>query len=181
MIRMSDVRNNGRILPPIVSEVPWEEAFSRFTLYEIGYGGQVVDIQTWDSGGEEQALLKVQTRVLNCLDTLTLTGSLQEMKLLLQMAALSIKYSSTHGPTSDRTIDAIMEITKGSPLLIKMGMGIISGRQTLRNICIAMLSDDEAILSSEILQNAPMKDLVTVIAMVHNKECTLPEALQLLG
>ena len=78
MITTSNVRDNGMIHPPVIRQLPPWEAFTALVRYEIGLRAQFTEI---DSGR-----IVCVTTVFGCVDTVTFTGSVDEMEALVRAA-----------------------------------------------------------------------------------------------
>lgn len=70
--------NSGIACTPDTWERDWQQTLSHLLKYEFGFGGRVVSVSETE--------LVVQTRVLASVDTMTYTGSAEEMAPLVEAA-----------------------------------------------------------------------------------------------
>ncbi len=178
MITVTQTRvRDGERFPTDTHLRTMDDAFERFVIYELGYGGRITDLDFFeDDQGGGSATVKVETRVLGCVDTMTLVGPLNEMKLILQVAALASEHHGFSEGSMDRTINAIMEFTGGSPLLMHMGGDMIAGQHTIRNICVALMGGTA---HADRLNKLKLKDMLAALLLVHHDECSLEQAIEL--
>lgn len=132
---------------------------------EIGFGGQFTTI--------EENEVAIQTRVLGKRDVSIYKPVDQNNAPIFQkflecaVIATTIKNQQMQEgtPLHEQMIDQVMEITKGNPLMINMGSGLISGAPVARRI-YAYLSCFEDLGLLKNLLNMPTKDLKTITADV---------------
>lgn len=174
MIQETFQRTRGNEPPfsAIICEKTVDKALTTLLLYEIGYGGIIVTL--------ESTKVTVVTGVMECIDTTTFTGDVEEMALLTEAAAFSIimnpMQKHARKEYTDSVVNTVMEVTKGNPLLIKMSSGIVIGNSTLKNTLMAMCQNEEAIIE---LKKLNTKDLMAIVIMVRLEGVSLKEAMEL--
>lgn len=159
-------------LKAFTSVRPPAKVLNSFLIYEIGYGGRVTVLTA--------TKVVVVTNIMGCVDTTTYEGSEQDMALIVEAAGLSLL---TH-PMADgapyayreAAMDRVMSVTKGLPILIKMGADMVLGGLSVRALMVTMLGAYEQIPT---LMAMPTKTLMSVLELVRIDGCNLEESIEL--
>lgn len=169
MITISDQRTRGneRPFPPIEARRTPAAALRHLVMYELGYGGDVIDIT--------ETSVTVRTNVLDCVDTVTFSGTYAEMHPLVEAAILHLELSKHERVYQDALIDRVMHVTKGIPLMVKMCGGIILGSFKAKAICLHLLEVTDEDLGKQ-LTGATISDLLTLVELVRFDHVPLREA-----
>lgn len=128
-----------------------EKAMEMLVVYELGYGGQIQEIQ--------DDLVKVRTRVFGAIDNTTFIGSNKDMELLVKTALLSVEVGKVK--TTDAEISKVVDKTDGNPFLIEHGAGMILGHGRAR-VTTLMLFEEVAEELHEKLLKLTLTDLVSL-------------------
>lgn len=170
MITQTNYRNNGgTVCEPSGGPRAQADAIESLLMYEIGYGGRITKIEPTE--------VHVRTHIMSCVDDTVYSGSEEEMEPLVHIAVLAAKYHAMDVESSrEEAMNKVMEVTKGNPLLIKLGGDILIGGFSVRNVIAAMCGFENNLNKA---QGIATKDLLCAGLMAYNKECTLDEALEL--
>ncbi|MDR3616602.1 MAG: hypothetical protein P4L53_23785 [Candidatus Obscuribacterales bacterium] len=103
MIEIINRRNNGAECEPIVRHESPEKALYSMVKFELGYGGMIV--------AASETSITVRTRVLNCVDHTTFSGSQQDMRPLIETAYFFME-ACKH---DDQSIDQVVEQLAATP------------------------------------------------------------------
>lgn len=158
-IKIKSQRDNGGQCSAIIRDESVAEAFELLVVYELGYGGRVVDLT------EERIV--VETHIMGCIDLTTFSGPKEEMALLVKAAVVASQLDPIKMEgVSDRLIEEILEITKGIPLLLKLGSGRFVGtaRVKLAMAAMANISNEQ---QAKAFASLAMKDQLAVVQMVY--------------
>lgn len=176
MIQYTGHRTRGNEPPfdPITRTETVAKALSGLILYEIGYGGSIIELTPMK--------VAVRTVVMGCVDTSIWEGLPEEMELLVEAAAASVMAapSITSGPLHEAIVTKVMNLTKGKPLLIKLGMGMITGAPRAKLVMLSLLPEpltDEELIK-KLIRLTP-NDLLALVMCVRVDGMTLKEALDL--
>ncbi len=148
------------------------EAVVHLAKAELGWGGQIVDV--------DENHIKVQTRVLNCLDTSIFEGSAEEMKPLFEFAYFYMetreKYSNL---IVDETVDYIQCLPNeigGVPLFLSILTPFLIGGNRLKvAVMLACGMRDEKDIKAGL--SAKIDDLVAAVQLSKEGRCSFREAL----
>lgn len=165
--------NSGYLTDPIVARRTVKDALELLVVHEVGFGGCITVI--------EPRKVQVKTTVLNCLDTMTFEGAEDEMELLVEAAALAVETQpQKHAKLWDSCIDQVMTITKGNPLMVKLGSGQIIGATNARFLCWAMLlREPDQLPFFEKLSKLSVQDLLALVMLVRYDDVPLEDAMTL--
>ena len=143
-----------------------DKALRSFIEFELGYGGVITEL-CQDPKAEEQ-YVQVTTRIMNKRDVTTYKGTLEELKPFYEIAYLSIAYEEGLRESNfEPIIDALMELTKGVPLMIKMGEGIVRGSHIARVAIAYLLAfEDLDFMQKVIKSGVSLKDLCATHELV---------------
>lgn len=152
-----------------------DDALVRLVKFELGYGGQVINIDFEAS----KSLVTVETFVMNCRDVTEFQGSSSDMAPLVHIASAHARLMATKYKSKmlEEVVAHVMEVTGGNPLLIKLGAGIIQGEVTLRYLMAALAGFDED--TTDRLSKMRVEDIAAVVTLVHQGDCDITTALQL--
>lgn len=171
MIQFVNARTRGAeppFDPLLVNRTP-KEAFESFVLYELAYGARVLEV--------DDQKVKCVTHVMSCVDTTTITGHVDEMKHIVEAAALAVYFANEHREAIIEGVSmCAMRITRGNPLLLKMGAGIMLGDSTTKMVLLGMLGNLEHVKACEKL---PVKDLFAVVSMSRYEGVSVEDAIGL--
>lgn len=150
------------------------DALASLAKYELGWGGQVVDVS--------ESFIKVQTRVFHCLDTSIFEGPTVEMKPLFELVYFYTKASQEfEGAIEDQAVDETGRWPDGIgrvPLFLSMLAPLVIGSNRLK--AAAMLAcglRDENDIKAGL--NADIKDIVAAFQLAKDGQCSFREALAL--
>lgn len=166
------IKDGNRYESPARDVTP-QAALVSFVVYELGYGGHVTEIT--------QTRIVVVTEIMGCMDYTTFTGSEEEMALLFKAGVLSLQIDPLEIPgLKEHVINDLMKKTKGIPLLINMGHGMIVGSTSIRCILAAMsgIEDEERLKRFLSLTRA---DMLAVLCLQHEEQMSIDNALELAG
>lgn len=172
MIRITANRTRGqeRPQPADVREVSPAEAFRSLVRYELGYGASVTHLGPTS--------LSVRTLVMTCVDDTRFEGTVEEMSLLCEVAALIVMIRSSFSETS-KVAEAMLLATRGNPLRIKMSIGIVGSTNTVKAALSAMLPFFEEIPALR-LRSFPLEDFVELVVLHRFGNATMQECIELL-
>lgn len=177
MITITQQRIRGDEPPfsPDTYDTTISDALERFLLFEIGYGGRIT--------GLSNTSVTVTTFVMSCKDTMILSGTEDEMRLLVEAACHSMMVDPIGDETPEEYKDKVMslavKVTNGNPLMLKLGGGLILGGFSLKAILISMIG----VASQEYVQELMKyqnKDLFVCMELVRIDGVPIEEALDLL-
>lgn len=171
---MTDKRNNsGYECDPLVRTAgvkndTAEQMIARWVATELAWSCNFTKI--------EETCVETKTRVMGCIDTTILEGQGDAIGLVYKialmhgaLAELRAKMNQDSGRDADSNIlpnelDRVMEMTKGIPLHLEMGAGMILGGPRAKATMIAMLqpTDKETI---DKLHPKSLDELVYLVCM----------------
>ena len=164
MIQVTNIRNrDGEEFEPATRSLIVVQALDSFILYELGFGTVIREITP--------TRVVCLTRVMNCLDTVIFEGKVEEMRLLVEAAILYCQARKID-TLQAAFIDHTLKVTKGNPLLIKMGMGILYGNAAIRAVILAMIGNIEF---KHI--DLDVKDLLAIMALIRIDGCPIEDVL----
>jgi hypothetical protein len=177
-IKQTNMRQkDGQVFGPDVYEKSLAKTLESLLLYEIGYGGTVTDLMP--------TKVTVLTRVMGCIDTVTLEGSEEDMELIVEAATLSIATDPYNDANDmkyrEAVIDRIMSATSGSPLRIKLMGDMIKGESHLKVLLISLILKEEQTINQygSVLVKLKAKDLFALFTLVRLDNVELSEAIAL--
>lgn len=151
-------KGDGYDYGTFVNEKSVGRALTEFIVFELGYGGEIIDIS--------ETSVSVLTKVLGCYDTTTFSGTKEEMKLLIEAGCIALKlYAEKRTELIDGHADKIIKLTEGKPLLVNLSSGIILGNSIGSVVALAMLSE-EYNKDIEKLTQLSLKDLTAAVELV---------------
>jgi len=163
------VRGNEPPFAPIQSNRTVANALDYLVAAELAFGGQLTSLT--------QTKVTVVTRVMSCIDTTTFEGSVDEMQLLVEAAAV---YMSLTDPKHERLhssiVDTVMAVTKGVPLMVHLGADMIRGKALAKLTVIMLLGPDVDVQAA---LNLSFKDLCAVLTLVRLEGVAVADALDL--
>lgn len=142
-------------------DIPGEAALRSLVVYELGYGGIVIDVSPTH--------LIVRTQVLGSIDTTMFNGTEEEMRPLLEASAIVMEQVCNDQLSYDR----IMRITGGSPLLIHLGADQLIGQARLQMAIlhgIGVTDENDVRTCLEL----DMRDMVAAMELSETEGLTLP-------
>ena len=161
--------HSGEECLPLIFPKTLDQALESLLIYEIGYGGQVVEL--------EPTKVVTKTHVLSCVDFTEFVGSVEEMQPLVATAALCVKHDVRRNNASfDAAAEAVMNVTQGNPLLIHLGGDYILGQYSLQNILAAVLGFEPQLNDLSMLSK---KDALAAMILAYEGSCSIDEAIQL--
>lgn len=175
MITYTNVRNNsGCIYANKPEQRTVAHAVESLLIYELGYGGRVIE---WSP-----VKLVIQTTILGSVDTVTFEGSEEDMTLLVEAAYLATEYNPMKRGAlkeyQDAAVDHIMRVTGGKPLYVTMACGILLGEPAVKATVIDMIRcEDEAVIVQ--LMKFSSKELLPVMLLVRQDGVSVADALAL--
>ena len=177
MITCYEQRTNGNeAFKPTVYEITVKRALNKFLLFEVGYGGLITEL--------EPTKVSILTTIMDTKDVMTLSGTEEEMLPIVEAAACAVVSHpfGKHAPApfQDAVLQDIMAKTKGLPLLLKMGSGILMGTPYVKAAMVLMLvgeTGDEEIVKRLVKMNKD--DLFTLVDLVKVDKMSLEDVLEL--
>lgn len=148
-----------------------EDAIVSLFEYELGYGGIISVL--------DDNYVQTTTYVLGCRDVTTFSFTDEKEKEatyeLLQIWNMVVN----DGNPSAAEVDSVMKITKGNPLMIKIGSGLIMGRSRLEKmkygmILSTMVEEQESTIINFLseqkaaINKTKFQDVVTAWLMIKN-------------
>ncbi len=173
MISYTNERYNGdRYVTKHTKTV--SDALHSLIKFEIGYGGTIQDIT------RERVVIK--TEVMAAVDTVTFEGTEEEMALLVEAAGFAIMANpfGDQAPEAykDKVVGDVMAFTKGLPLLVRMGSGIIMGNTVSKVVLLSMIGSQE---HAEHLSSIRNDDLFAIMMLVRQDKVSIDDALMLMA
>lgn len=164
MIKVSSDRTRGaEYFEPIITHRTQSAALELFVIYELGYGGQVVGLADVVGGVEIQTV----TRVMGCFDKTIFTGSKEEMTPFLDFTGVYSKVSEIK-EVKEKNMDDVFRITKGIPLMVKLGGDFLMGSGSIQATIYSLILM-EYFKEAEPSQDQ-VKELMDKLANVKSKE-----------
>lgn len=170
-LKFTNLRTRGNEPPfdPVIIPRTVESGFHSLVAHELGWSGRVTDISP--------TRIVVETQVMSCLDTTIIEGSEEDMELLVEACVMYLEVlKSASSDYNDALNSKVMAITKGKPLLIAMGAGLIMGGPRCHLALCSMLRDYTYV--NPIMQ-MKLDDLCAVVMMVRRDGATIKEAMEL--
>ncbi len=147
-----------------------EAAFTRLVRGELMFGTQLTKIT--------ETTVECRTLILGSIDITIWTGSQEEMSSLLE-AAFLYTYLSSNKPEMDsfanRSIDKVMMVTNGKPLLVKLASGMIMGGDRTKVMLLAMLGEHDFEKTKSIKPN----DLLAIVCLNRFQNIAVNDAIEL--
>lgn len=113
LVHKEDNRHkDGTIYPQFKGDKKLISVLISTLYFEFGYGAQLTNV--------ERNKIELETNVMGSIDKVVITGGKEEMQLLSSAILLF------HQLFEKNRIDALMEHTKGNPLLLKTGGGLFA-------------------------------------------------------
>jgi hypothetical protein len=148
------------------------EAVAHLVRVELGWGGQIVDVS--------ENRVKVQTRVLHCLDTSIFEGPPEEMRPLFELVYFYMEASEKHG---DIIVDEAVDYTQrlpdgigGVPLFLSMMAPLLVGGNRLKvAVMLACGVQDENDIKAGL--GVKIENLVAAVQISKDGHCSFREAL----
>lgn len=134
---------------------------------EIGFGGQFITIEENEVAIQTHVLGKRDISIYKPVDQSNAPIFQKFLECAVIATAIKNQQMQEGTPLHEQMIDRVMEVTKGNPLMIKMGSGVISGAPVARRI-YAYLSCFEDLGLLKNLLNVSAKDLKTITTDVLN-------------
>lgn len=145
-------------------------ALETFVIHEIGYGGRVIHL--------DEKSVKTYTPVLSHKDYVTLSGEKAEMELIVKTAAIhSLLFAQHDSEIYEAIAPAVIEVTKGIPLLVRSMGPIMIGTATSKIAFLAACDVDFEKI--EFYKKFELKDIITAKTMELEGICSFDEALKL--
>lgn len=171
-IRITFERTNGTYkCPASVDERSIENAVESLLIYEIGYGGSVIDITP--------TKVVVRTYVMACVDVTQYEGAEKDMEPLVAIAIAAARLQKE--PLSDSVIDQVMQFTGGKPLIVMLGAGLITGMSRVRQIMLEAAGVPVENIQQWADLKTSNKEIGTALSWVMKGEASLSEAYEMLG
>lgn len=188
MIRITWQRvNSGEIFQnPARNEEPYA-ALRSLAVHELGYGGQLTSVDTVGN----HASITVVTRVLNCVDTTTFSGTPEEMRILLEFCACYalVAQARDMNRLSQQVLDTL-GVNSNTLLITNMGPMLIGNSEVLTALAIwvGVRTEEEMNLAREVVSrnnrrsmNSGLVCLIEIIEFVRELGCSFEEACQQIG
>jgi hypothetical protein len=159
MIQILQIRKADGETYSDLKEMTQMKALKLLLECEFGFGCTVISIGDSD--------VSVQTELMGITDTTALTGSKEEMALIVKAAAYysHIKDQMYKPDYRKNLAQHVLDMTGGNPRVISMGLGMFTGISFLRGTLIAMLCEDDV----QYLPQMRKLDQPTLMAMFELK------------
>ena len=167
MITISGIRHNGEEHKLPERTVPISKALNSLVEFELGYGGNIVELT--------ESRVVVQTRVMNCVDTTVFEGSAEDMRPLAEVAGYYLMVSS--GEANEKVISSVVDALgshgsgKGLNTLLFTNLApLMVGAKRVKMACVLALGvEDEE--SARTAMGIDYKDLIAMLEL----HCEFPE------
>jgi len=129
MIEVINRRNNGMECQPIISHESPQQALHGLVKFELDYGGMITALS--------DVSLTVETRVLNCLDHTTFSGSKEDMHPLVETAYYFMRACKHDKQSIDEVVERLGGTHKGMRVFYLTTLApLLLGRQRLVVACM---------------------------------------------
>ena len=146
------------------------KALDHFLRSELGYGGQIEEIEEADG----QIEITIVTRVMNCVDTTHFRGSIDDMRPLLEAYMFYMQAHERRGPILDE-VSQKMEAMTGmgnASLATNLAPILVGGALVHTAILMACgITEDEDL---ERGRQVPASDLVAAIELYYENGSEIP-------
>jgi len=174
MITVTQTRDRGDEhfgQPTLTFDDPLE-AVVHLAKVELGWGGQIVEI--------DESHIKVQTRVLACIDISIFEGPVEEMKPLFELVYFYLEASQKHSDLIvDQTVDYTSSLPNGvgnRPFFFTMLAPLLMGGNRLKvAVMLACGLKDEVDIKTGL--EASIEDLVAAVQLSQQEGSSFREAL----
>jgi hypothetical protein len=153
-----------------------DEALRSLVIYELGFGGQVVDLTRTDGGDR----VVVRTHVMAADDTVTFTGPSDEMNMVTSTAAYWLMFQEQRTPLVEALSDRIMAVTKGEALLVGT-VGVMMVGASFARLAVLAAYGVEDLEVAKRLCGLSMEDMLAALAMSKKDNTSPAEILAALG
>lgn len=161
----------------VYEDAPVQQELSRaldvLINVELKYGADITTLEPNE--------VRVETRVMGDMDYSGWTGDCEGMGVLYRVASFYLwaKTISTTTPELNKAlIDRVMEFSKGIPLYLVHGAGMVVGPKWSRIALLSMLAHEKDLLLSV---KVPLADLFTAFVMVYAEGYSVDDVKALLG
>ena len=139
-----------------------EHALRFLVQFVFGWSGHVTDLTIKG----DVATLSVRTWILGHYDNNTFTGTLEEMKPLLEAARFHLLLMKEYArPVYEQAVDAVTEFTTNTLLLTSL-TPIVAGSTVARSIYLSLLAELDATLPTKVAKLST-EELHAVVAFVY--------------
>jgi hypothetical protein len=121
--------------------------------FELGYGGQLIDVSP--------TKVVTETQVLGCQDKTEFMGSEEEMKPLVHFAGVTIGLFEM-AITNDKIVDLLVKKTQGKAMLLANYAPILVGQGAMRGAIGHMLG-----MTKEDIRATKLKDMIVGYQLLH--------------
>lgn len=175
MITIINSRNNsGVIYENKPGQHTVSSALELMLIYEFGYGGRLVELTP--------TKVVIQTTIMACVDTQTITGSEEEMKLVVEAACLAHEYHPMRkglpSEYRDAAMGVVMRETNGNPLLLSLGHGLLLGKPAVQAALLHMIAPTDEATVTELLKFST-KELLPIMTLIRIDGVSIEDALEL--
>lgn len=149
---------------------PLDKALELLIIYDIGYGGSVKKF------GENG--IRCVTQVMGKLDTDTYESTdSEEFSLMEEASDLANAYENLiRNEDKDTSFRDLVKITNGNPLLISMGIGLLTSMRKVKFILIAMCKPTSE-SQIESLSSMNNRDLLALMNLIRIDKIQIEEAM----
>jgi hypothetical protein len=166
----------------VVSEKNRDDAILQLLKFELGYGGNIVNV---DIDDPEKVRLEIETHVISKLDIVEFIGSMAEMKPLLHLA-----YIHTHlmrpGAVRDTVVKNCADTAISDGLNLPIHLSLIAplwmGGSSTRMTCIVFCAEQRETgweeKDFEVFKDIDLDTLISFVQLIADG-CTLEECLEI--
>lgn len=124
--------------------------------------------------------VSVMTRVMGCKDTTILSGSEEDMALIVKATAYySFFYDQIFKPEFRKNFaKSVLEFTGGNPRVVALSAGVLVGEKFLKATLLALLCEDDVQYITR-LKNITQKDLMSMLELKVIDKMEMHEILEL--
>lgn len=147
--------------------------------FEIGYGGQFVTVEDGYITIETHVLGNRDVSIYKPLDRDNCPIFQKFYECALITSSIRTQQMTDGTEQHEQLINSVMQITKGIPLLIKMGIGIIAGNGIVKKLFAYLASFNDVELLNQLLE-LKTQDLKSITLAVLRNEFTKAEVIDLI-
>ncbi len=170
MIRIENRRFNGVDCEPIMREVGVDRALESLAVHELGFGGQVVDIAV--------NKVKVVTDGPGFQDTTYFTGTAEEMRPLVELAAYTGRFQDEHSDLLAEAVAKKLSTMKdgGKPLIAVTYGRLLHGQFSIKGALLYGMGVEKP-PNAESLARISVGDLIAAIRLAQECNVTVQEVI----
>lgn len=161
----------------VYEDAPVEQGLSRaldiLINVELKYGADITTLEPNE--------VRVETRVMGDIDHSGWTGDCDDMGVIYRLASFYLWAMTMTQKTPELNkalIDRVMEFSKGIPLYLVHGAGMVVGPKWTRMALLAMLAHEKNLRLSV---KVPLSDLFTAFVMIYAEGYGIDDVKTLLG